>query len=124
MDYKTAKDLVDGTQEVVKKCSDLALEYIKNTVQPLDERWKFFVESPKYLFRHKGFIYHITPFEAKGCEIGYDMDIHAERYAIIDVGETIHEFFLDQPEKFTEEEVIAIKEFILKDGFRTFRYDW
>ena len=125
MNYNEISSLIEGTEGVVKKCSEVVQAYVVDRNQPLDERWKIFVKSPAYLFKRKTFVMHLETFEKLGFRIGYDEDIYVERYESVDLGDRMHTFLLERKDdRLTPEAIASIKEEILEKGIRIFQYDW
>lgn len=126
------KDFVQNKDELKK---DLE-EYITSPVHSLELRWQMFLDAPQELNNHDRWIYHgwdrILDHTSSHPHLNLINDLDwRERGSEIDVVEMVDEVFSDPEEYglsypgiYEEGFVDKIKEQILKDNIKTFKYDW
>ncbi len=110
-------------------------QFFANTSFSLKDRWEVFVKTPDTLKNHDSWIIHFT--FPDGTEFECDYDSGYERHMVksmINIIEGIKEkeaydededFELDILEDYPDSEnVIAFKEYILKNNLGSFTMDW
>jgi hypothetical protein len=94
-------------------------EYVNNISEPLEDRWKLFVEAK--LGDHKSYY---AEFAGIDSDDYYDK-YYIEKYQTVFVTELFeHDQELDKPNLDTPEKVTQFKEDVLKKFIYSFRYDW
>lgn len=129
-------DVYDATTEV-RQVTERLEYYIQDTTVPLDSRWEVFSTTPSYFKNNE----HWMPgFEGTVLEdISWYDEFGVEKYRTLSSVEFVDEWLADRMKADeedikwykdtgkvvpTEEDLVAIKEYILKNNIGTMTYDW
>jgi hypothetical protein len=116
------------------KVKDEFTWYISNKEIPLEERWEFFLNAPEWLKNTTTYIYHFKCLEKYTTgKYGNENFYEDEIYQCVDKHETptvgcILESIDDNKEieesKFSDQDIIDLKEEFLENNIGAITFDW
>lgn len=120
---RAVEDINEELSAVKQKLTVLKPQFeqlISDQTIALDDRWNLFVQAPVYIKNQNPWIVDI---KIAGKEILWYDDFYVDRYVVVNMENTIESMTL-YPEKWTNEHINEMKEFILSKNLHSFTNDW
>jgi hypothetical protein len=100
------------------------LDYISNTKNSLNDRWKMFRHAPSSFKENETWVVHFeTENLLESGEIIWFDDFYKDRYTTVYLIDIIDQM-KEKPKKYSKEFITSFKEEILQKNLESFIYDW
>lgn len=121
---------INQLQQSIQNLQDMCLSYCQDTNNSLDERWALYVDSGTGSDSNDPNWYLLDKKLSTGDNVNdFFQGENTNRGSVVDIVYRINnledDFYKGWADDWvTEEIIITLKEFVMKNGYRSYTYDW